>query len=79
MQRICVCTQGGVWSARRGKETTCVRASVMTTTRRAPRLVSLLMMYLDRVLPRAPYHCTTKGAIQMASPAVTGYHLSARR
>ena len=30
-------------------------------------------MYREFCVPKAPYHCTTYGAIQMASPACTGY------
>ena len=37
------------------------------------RLVSLSMMYLDRLYPSAAYHCVTYGAIHITSPACTGF------
>ena len=35
-------------------------------------MVSLYRMYRLRLLPSAAYHCTTKGAIHMASPSAPG-------
>ena len=41
--------------------------------KRGSTMVSLYSMYREGCLPRAAYHCMTKGGIQIASPAWTGY------
>src|SRR5271170_7716213 len=43
------------------------------------RFQSLYMRYFAGTLPIAPNHCGHHGAIQIKSPAVTGYHESPRR
>ena len=55
------------------------RAARQTYASIGSLLVSLRMMYLLRSFPSAAYHCVTKGAIHMTSPACTEYHASLSR